>query len=148
MAGGIGSQEIEGDDGIFVTRITEGGVVDRDGRLSVGDRLLAVSCYTQFFFSDQHLPVPYTLFIHTLQLLHYTPVVQATTLILTSVRQGQLVALHKYSVINIIIIIILVVVIVVVEIVAVVIVAVINIVLVLIIITVITAITLIVIIIN
>ena len=138
MAGGIGSQEIEGDDGIFVTRITEGGVVDRDGRLSVGDRLLAVSCYTQFFFSDQHLPVPYTLFIHTLQLLHYTPVVQATTLILTSVRQGQLVALHKYSVINIIIIIILVVVIV----------AVINIVLVLIIITVITAITLIVIIIN
>lgn len=53
VAGGIGSQEIEGDDGIFVTRVTEGGVADQDGRLSVGDRLLAVNDVSMTYVSHE-----------------------------------------------------------------------------------------------
>ena len=43
IAGGIGNQHIPGDDGIFVTKIIEGGAAEQDGRLAVGDRLVAVS---------------------------------------------------------------------------------------------------------
>lgn len=43
IAGGIGNQHIPGDDGIFVTKVIEGGAAEQDGRLAVGDRLIAVS---------------------------------------------------------------------------------------------------------
>ena len=43
IAGGIGNQHIPGDNGIFVTKIIEGGAAEQDGRLAAFDRLLAVS---------------------------------------------------------------------------------------------------------
>ncbi len=43
IAGGFGNQHIPGDNGIFVTKIIDGGAAQQDGRLAVGDRLLAVS---------------------------------------------------------------------------------------------------------
>jgi C-terminal processing protease CtpA/Prc len=43
IAGGIGNQHIPGDNGIFVTKIIEGGAAEQDGRLAMGDRLIAVS---------------------------------------------------------------------------------------------------------
>ena len=43
IAGGIGNQHIPGDNGIFVTKVIEGGAAEQDGRLAVGDRLIAVS---------------------------------------------------------------------------------------------------------
>ncbi|XP_060082856.1 disks large homolog 1-like isoform X2 [Ylistrum balloti] len=43
IAGGIGNQHIPGDNGIFVTKIIEGGAAEQDGRLAVGDRLIAVN---------------------------------------------------------------------------------------------------------
>ncbi|CAD5116541.1 DgyrCDS5420 [Dimorphilus gyrociliatus] len=42
IAGGIGNQHITGDDGIFITKIIEGGAAHQDGRLEVGDRLVSV----------------------------------------------------------------------------------------------------------
>lgn len=45
IAGGVGNQHIPGDNGIFVTKIIDGGAAQMDGRLAVGDRLLAVSHY-------------------------------------------------------------------------------------------------------
>uniref|UniRef100_U5EGC2 Putative calcium/calmodulin-dependent serine protein kinase/membrane-associated guanylate kinase n=1 Tax=Corethrella appendiculata TaxID=1370023 RepID=U5EGC2_9DIPT len=42
IAGGIGNQHIPGDNGIYVTKIMEGGAANVDGRLSVGDKLVAV----------------------------------------------------------------------------------------------------------
>ncbi|XP_013404156.1 disks large 1 tumor suppressor protein isoform X3 [Lingula anatina] len=43
IAGGRGNQHIPGDNGIFVTKIIEGGASQQDGRLQVGDRLIAVN---------------------------------------------------------------------------------------------------------
>jgi len=43
IAGGVGNQHIPGDNGIFVTKIIAGGAAQIDGRLAVGDRLLAVN---------------------------------------------------------------------------------------------------------
>lgn len=43
IAGGKGNQHIPGDNGIFVTKIIEGGASELDGRLAVMDRLLCVS---------------------------------------------------------------------------------------------------------
>jgi len=43
IAGGIGSQHIPGDDGIFITRIIPGGTAEIEGQLAVGDRLIAVN---------------------------------------------------------------------------------------------------------
>lgn len=43
IAGGIGNQHVPGDDGIYVTRIIEGGAAQVDGTLAVGDKLLAVN---------------------------------------------------------------------------------------------------------
>ncbi|XP_059172698.1 disks large homolog 4-like isoform X2 [Physella acuta] len=43
IAGGKGNQHIPGDNGIFVTKIIEGGASELDGRLAVMDRLLAVN---------------------------------------------------------------------------------------------------------
>ncbi|KAG8240112.1 hypothetical protein J437_LFUL019663, partial [Ladona fulva] len=42
IAGGIGNQHIPGDNGIYVTKIMEGGAAQADGRLCVGDKLVAV----------------------------------------------------------------------------------------------------------
>lgn len=42
IAGGIGNQHIPGDNGIYVTKIMEGGAAQVDGRLAVGDKLVAV----------------------------------------------------------------------------------------------------------
>lgn len=42
IAGGIGNQHIPGDNGIYVTKIMEGGAAAADGRIDVGDRLVAV----------------------------------------------------------------------------------------------------------
>ncbi|XP_039432428.1 disks large 1 tumor suppressor protein isoform X8 [Culex pipiens pallens] len=42
IAGGIGNQHIPGDNGIYVTKIMEGGAAHVDGRLAVGDKLIAV----------------------------------------------------------------------------------------------------------
>lgn len=42
IAGGIGNQHVPGDNGIYITKIMEGGAAHLDGRLQVGDKLLAV----------------------------------------------------------------------------------------------------------
>ncbi|KAK6627978.1 Disks large 1 [Polyplax serrata] len=42
IAGGIGNQHIPGDNGIYVTKIMDGGAAQLDGRLLVGDKLVAV----------------------------------------------------------------------------------------------------------
>lgn len=42
IAGGVGNEHIPGDTGIFVTKIIDGGAAQLDGRLQVGDKLLAV----------------------------------------------------------------------------------------------------------
>ncbi|EEB19504.1 discs large, putative [Pediculus humanus corporis] len=41
IAGGIGNQHIPGDNGIYVTKIMDGGAAQLDGRLLVGDKLVA-----------------------------------------------------------------------------------------------------------
>ena len=43
IAGGIGNQHVQGDNGIFITKIIEGGAAHHDGRLAAGDRLISVS---------------------------------------------------------------------------------------------------------
>lgn len=42
IAGGVGNEHVAGDTGIYVTKIIEGGAAYHDGRLRVGDKLLAV----------------------------------------------------------------------------------------------------------
>ncbi|KAH9383334.1 hypothetical protein HPB48_024549 [Haemaphysalis longicornis] len=42
IAGGIGNQHVPGDNGIYVTKVMEGGAASLDRRLEVGDKLLAV----------------------------------------------------------------------------------------------------------
>lgn len=42
IAGGIGNQHIPGDNGIYVTKLMDGGAANVDGRLSIGDKLIAV----------------------------------------------------------------------------------------------------------
>ncbi|KRF78104.1 uncharacterized protein Dvir_GJ15244, isoform Q [Drosophila virilis] len=42
IAGGIGNQHIPGDNGIYVTKLMDGGAAQVDGRLSIGDKLIAV----------------------------------------------------------------------------------------------------------
>ncbi|XP_050292979.1 disks large 1 tumor suppressor protein isoform X3 [Anthonomus grandis grandis] len=42
IAGGIGNQHIPGDNGIYVTKVMDGGAAQVDGRLAVGDKLIAV----------------------------------------------------------------------------------------------------------
>ncbi|XP_032830801.1 disks large homolog 2-like isoform X3 [Petromyzon marinus] len=43
IAGGIGNQHMPGDNSIYVTKIIDGGAAQKDGRLQIGDRLLAVN---------------------------------------------------------------------------------------------------------
>lgn len=47
IAGGIGNQHIPGDNGIYVTKIMEGGAAHVDGRLSVGDKLVGVRTHVE-----------------------------------------------------------------------------------------------------
>ncbi|PIK40973.1 putative discs large-like 1-like protein [Apostichopus japonicus] len=42
IAGGRGNQHIPGDNGIFVTKIIDGGAAEQEGNLEVGDKLMAV----------------------------------------------------------------------------------------------------------
>uniref|UniRef100_A0A8C7R9E6 Discs large homolog 1-like protein n=1 Tax=Oncorhynchus mykiss TaxID=8022 RepID=A0A8C7R9E6_ONCMY len=43
IAGGVWNQHITGDNSIYVTKIIEGGAAHKDGRLQIGDKLLAVN---------------------------------------------------------------------------------------------------------
>ena len=53
IAGGIGNQHVVGDNGIFVTKVLEGGAAQADGRMEAGDKLLMVCRVTYF----QHNPL-------------------------------------------------------------------------------------------
>lgn len=46
IAGGKGhtSSFVDGSDGVYISRLTEGGIAQRDGKIQVGDRIVAV-CY-------------------------------------------------------------------------------------------------------
>merc|ERR1711893_254816 len=44
IAGGTLHQYHPGDNGIYVTRLTEGGPAAKSGKIAVGDRLLAIKC--------------------------------------------------------------------------------------------------------
>lgn len=48
IAGGRGNQHVPGDNGIYITKIIDGGAAQQDGRLQVGDKLLSV----RFFIQD------------------------------------------------------------------------------------------------
>ncbi|XP_039603004.1 disks large homolog 4 isoform X4 [Polypterus senegalus] len=43
IAGGVGNQHIPGDNSIYVTKIIDGGAAHKDGRLQIGDKILAVN---------------------------------------------------------------------------------------------------------
>uniref|UniRef100_A0A3B3DCI5 Disks large homolog 1 n=1 Tax=Oryzias melastigma TaxID=30732 RepID=A0A3B3DCI5_ORYME len=43
IAGGVGNQHVPGDNGIYVTKIIEGGAAHKDGRLQIGDKLVSVN---------------------------------------------------------------------------------------------------------
>jgi len=43
LAGGLDDQVFPNDNGVFVTKIIEGGAAEIDGRLAIGDRLISVS---------------------------------------------------------------------------------------------------------
>ncbi|XP_035276973.1 discs large homolog 1-like protein isoform X7 [Anguilla anguilla] len=43
IAGGVGNQHIPGDNSIYVTKVIEGGAAHKDGKLQIGDKLLAVN---------------------------------------------------------------------------------------------------------
>ena len=47
IVGGTDSQHIPGDNGIYFSRITVGGVAEADGRIFVGDRLVAIKNLTE-----------------------------------------------------------------------------------------------------
>lgn len=52
IAGGRGSPPYkDGCDGIFISRITEGSLAHRDGKIMVGDRVMAVSISTIVVFA-------------------------------------------------------------------------------------------------
>lgn len=55
IAGGVGNQHIPGDNSIYVTKIIEGGAAHKDGKLQIGDKLLAVRKNCIFFFYGRSL---------------------------------------------------------------------------------------------
>ncbi|XP_038124880.1 disks large homolog 4-like isoform X3 [Cyprinodon tularosa] len=54
IAGGVGNQHVPGDNSIYVTKIIEGGAAHKDGRLQIGDKLIAVnaSCLEEVTHED------------------------------------------------------------------------------------------------
>uniref|UniRef100_H3DL40 Uncharacterized protein n=1 Tax=Tetraodon nigroviridis TaxID=99883 RepID=H3DL40_TETNG len=54
IAGGVGNQHVPGDNSIYVTKIIEGGAAHKDGRLQIGDKLVAVngSCLEEVTHED------------------------------------------------------------------------------------------------
>lgn len=52
IAGGIGNQHIPGDNGIYVTKIMDGGAANVDGRLNIGDKLAGVRANGVIVFAD------------------------------------------------------------------------------------------------
>ncbi|XP_077956145.1 discs large homolog 1-like protein isoform X12 [Gasterosteus aculeatus] len=54
IAGGVGNQHIPGDSSIYVTKIIEGGAAHKDGRLQIGDKLLAVNSACLEDVSHEH----------------------------------------------------------------------------------------------
>ncbi len=48
ISGGLFTEHIFNDNGIFITKIIKGGAADLDGRLNVGDRLLSVNIIHSF----------------------------------------------------------------------------------------------------
>ncbi|ELW68015.1 Disks large like protein 3 [Tupaia chinensis] len=59
IAGGIGNQHIPGDNSIYITKIIEGGAAQKDGRLQIGDRLLAVAKPGSIHLNDMYAPPDY-----------------------------------------------------------------------------------------
>ncbi|KAK4473766.1 hypothetical protein MN116_003105 [Schistosoma mekongi] len=43
ITGGVGNETINGDSGIFITKLTPGGVAETDGRIRIGDRIVQVN---------------------------------------------------------------------------------------------------------
>lgn len=60
IAGGIGNQHIPGDNGIYVTKIMDGGAAHVDGRLSIGDKLIAVR-------TASHVSHKYSVFLSSIR---------------------------------------------------------------------------------
>ncbi|XP_061587607.1 disks large homolog 1-like isoform X5 [Cololabis saira] len=54
IAGGVGNQHIPGDNSIYVTKVIEGGAAHKDGRLQIGDKLLAVNSCCLEDVSHEH----------------------------------------------------------------------------------------------
>ncbi|XP_029309731.1 LOW QUALITY PROTEIN: discs large homolog 1-like protein [Cottoperca gobio] len=54
IAGGVGNQHIPGDNSIYVTKVIEGGAAHKDGRLQIGDKLLAVNSACLEEVSHEH----------------------------------------------------------------------------------------------
>ncbi|KAL0966571.1 hypothetical protein UPYG_G00296930 [Umbra pygmaea] len=54
IAGGVGNQHIPGDNSIYVTKVIEGGAAHKDGRLQIGDKLLAVNSVCLEEVSHEH----------------------------------------------------------------------------------------------
>uniref|UniRef100_A0A8C5BN96 Discs large homolog 1-like protein n=1 Tax=Gadus morhua TaxID=8049 RepID=A0A8C5BN96_GADMO len=54
IAGGVGNQHVPGDNSIYVTKVIEGGAAHKDGRLQIGDKLMAVntSCLEEVTHED------------------------------------------------------------------------------------------------
>ena len=54
IAGGRENQHVPNDDGIYITKIIDGGAAQQDGRLQVGDKIIRVS-YESTVILDQNL---------------------------------------------------------------------------------------------
>ena len=55
IAGGKGNQHVPDDDGIYITKIIDGGAAQMDGRLKVGDKIVRVSGVAPFLQSHPQI---------------------------------------------------------------------------------------------
>lgn len=55
ISGGLFTEHIKNDHGIFVTKIIPGGAADMDGKLAVGDRLISVWKFLLLYFLSKPL---------------------------------------------------------------------------------------------
>uniref|UniRef100_A0A3Q2FTS0 Uncharacterized protein n=1 Tax=Cyprinodon variegatus TaxID=28743 RepID=A0A3Q2FTS0_CYPVA len=61
IAGGVGNQHVPGDNSIYVTKIIEGGAAHKDGRLQIGDKLIADNHVSPYMSGSQSVsPAPLT----------------------------------------------------------------------------------------